>query len=319
MLTQEQAQGLNIQQHELEDAELQQAKAQKEVDRYYEAIQKASDAAKNGTPEQKEKIAWLLPQLVQWYNEAKNKRAYEEDRYRQAIGKINEYKALDAQQSAPAPKQTTKRRTISNPNNYFGGEWWTTLQDGTMISPDGATTVYPDWSISFWEVGGMSSIDDAIGWISTPEGPRYGWGIKTVIHPQEQYMTPITEWVGWISTAEGPKYVGINHPVKQGQEQYMTPITEWVGWISTAEGPKYVGINNTVKQGTQQYQTPISEWIGWGSTANWPAYLGWVRTVRKTSQGSGSSAPQLRWVDPNFVYTPWMRLRTWGNGTGTLN
>ena len=41
MLTQEQAQGLNIQQHELEDAELQQAKAQKEVDRYYEAIQKA--------------------------------------------------------------------------------------------------------------------------------------------------------------------------------------------------------------------------------------------------------------------------------------
>lgn len=115
MLTQEQARGLNIQQHELEDAELQQAKAQQNVDKYYDAIQKASEAAKNGTPEQKEKIAWLLPQLVQWYNDAKNKRAYEEDRYRQALNKINEYKDLDAAQQ-PVQWGWQRRRVITPPS-----------------------------------------------------------------------------------------------------------------------------------------------------------------------------------------------------------
>lgn len=115
MLTQEQAHGLNIQQHELEDAELQQAKAQKEMDRYYEAIKKATDAMETATPQQKEKITWLLPQLTQWYETAKNKRAYEEDRYRQATNKINEYRALDAAQQ-PVQWGWQRRRVVTPPN-----------------------------------------------------------------------------------------------------------------------------------------------------------------------------------------------------------
>ena len=291
MLTQEQANALNLEQHALEAAELRQMDAQKEIDKYEKLLTDIRDNINSYTPEQREKIADMLPRLTEGYNSAKDKRAKAEDDYCQRINKINEYKALDAQQTALAPQQT-RRRKVETPNNYFGGEWRSTLQDGTLISPDGMTIVYPDWSISIWEPG-MSSINDAIGRISTPEGPRYGWGIKTVIHPSTQ------------------------------QEQYMTPITEWIGWISTPEGPRYSwGIKTVVQEQPQQYQTPITEWIGWGSTVNWPAYLGWVRTVKETPQvvnsGSAVRAPQLKWVDPNFVYTPWMKLRTWGNGTGTL-
>lgn len=125
MLTQEQAQGLNIQQHELEDAELQQARAQQEMDRYYDAIKKANDAMQNGTAEQREKIAGLLPRLTEWYNNAKSKRTYEEDRFWVATNKINEYRALDAAQQ-PTQWGGQKRRTITPPEPTVndGGNWW---------------------------------------------------------------------------------------------------------------------------------------------------------------------------------------------------
>ena len=91
MLTQEQARGLNIQQHELEDAELQQAKAQQSVDKYYNAMKVAMDSYDTLSPEKQAKVKALLPELQKGYEDAKNKRAYEEDRYRQALNKINEY------------------------------------------------------------------------------------------------------------------------------------------------------------------------------------------------------------------------------------
>jgi hypothetical protein len=56
MLTQEQAWALNVEEHALEAAELRQSDAQKKMDRYYDAIKKASDAMKTATPEQREKI-----------------------------------------------------------------------------------------------------------------------------------------------------------------------------------------------------------------------------------------------------------------------
>lgn len=124
MLTQEQAQGLNIQQHELEDAELQQARAQQEMDRYYDAIKKANDAMQNGTAEQREKIAGLLPRLTEWYNNAKNKRAYEEDRFWVATNKINEYRALDAAQQ-PTQWGGQRRRTYVSSN-----------QNGARVIPE---------------------------------------------------------------------------------------------------------------------------------------------------------------------------------------
>ena len=56
MLTQEQARALNIEEHALEAAELRQTDAQKKMDKYYDAIKKATDAMKGATPEQRERI-----------------------------------------------------------------------------------------------------------------------------------------------------------------------------------------------------------------------------------------------------------------------
>lgn len=112
MLTEEQARGLNLEQHALEAAELRQADAQKKMDRYYDAIKKATDAMKNGTPEQREKIAWILPKLVQWYKDAERERSWAENDYWIRVNKINEYKALDTSEQPTATNAGQRRRTV---------------------------------------------------------------------------------------------------------------------------------------------------------------------------------------------------------------
>lgn len=93
--------------------------------------------------------------------------------------------------------------------------------------------------------------------------------------------------------------------------------------------------------GVEWWKSWIYDMVGWMSTKSWPK-MWYITSNIKPS----NNVPQLRWVDPDFVYTPWMSLRwvptrlwywtltpkgyagtnwrathqlkTWGNSTGTL-
>ena len=107
MLTQQQADDYNIWQHELEAIEIWQQLAQKKMNEYYSAIEKVSSMMANATPEMVQRVRAVLPKLVEGYNSAKLKLTWYEDRHQQALSKVNEYRALEAE-----PNSITKRRTI---------------------------------------------------------------------------------------------------------------------------------------------------------------------------------------------------------------
>lgn len=119
MLTQEQADAYNLVQHELEAIELWQIQAQKQMNEYYNAIQKVSNMMTDATPEMMQRVRTIIPKLVEWYNNAKLKLTSYEDRHQQALSKVNEYKALETQPIT----QTTKRRIVNNNNNNNNFDW----------------------------------------------------------------------------------------------------------------------------------------------------------------------------------------------------
>lgn len=154
MLTQEQARGLNIQQHELEDAELQQAKAQQSVDKYYNAMKVAMDSYDTLSPEKQAKVKELLPELQKGYEDAKNKRAYEEDRYWQALNKINEYKDLDTKQQAP--QWWGQRRRTYNVEKFQRPDIRLNLSEWIDKTP---VNYVPTWTVTdaaYWWQNGIA-------------------------------------------------------------------------------------------------------------------------------------------------------------------
>ena len=178
MLTQEQARALNIEEHALEAAELRQADAQKKMDRYYDAIKKATDAMKGATPEQRERITWLLPQLTQWYESAKLERATAEDSYWQHINNINEYKALDAaQQVTQWGGQRRRQIVVPEPEVVIesNGKWWPIITTPTFDElPENVKRMIrnqpwnPYGSISEWPwIGAWDYIKWARNWFTT--------------------------------------------------------------------------------------------------------------------------------------------------------
>lgn len=184
MLTQQQANDLNIQQHAMEAAEIAQSKAQKEMDRYYQAMQNATNQYNNLSPENQAKVTALLPEITNKYNQAKAARARAEDAYWQSLNKVNQYKALDAQQvSIQAPgKRRVVSRTINStvpnttvPNttvNGWGGSTWPEQQYEFYDNSDIAKKFfgndynnykistynwdyYKNWSVTIYPNGGV--------------------------------------------------------------------------------------------------------------------------------------------------------------------
>lgn len=180
MLTQQQADDLNIQLHAQEAAEVWLNNANKEIENITNTVRRMVEAMKTATPEQQARLRALAPQLLERYNNVKLQKQTYEDQYWNAISKINEYNALGQQQQTPT-RQTTKRRTITPP-----------------IIPTADPNKY------------MTPVTEWIGWISTPNWPRYGWWIQPIVDTKpQQYMTPVSEatlpW--WISTVNWPRYM----------------------------------------------------------------------------------------------------------------
>lgn len=116
----------------------------------YNQFQNVFTAYKNATPEKQALAATALDNALKAFEELKLNMYAAEDRIQQAQNRVNDYNEIIANQ---AVQQTTQSRPIVKrqyPNNYFWWEWWKN-ESWTLISPDGVTKVYPDWSISFWE------------------------------------------------------------------------------------------------------------------------------------------------------------------------
>lgn len=96
MLTEEQANELNLAQHSQELAEFLQSDAQKKVDNYLATIKSVADNYNKLSPESKAKMKEIIPKLQEWYRNAVNERAAAEDRYWRAQAVINNYKEIDA-------------------------------------------------------------------------------------------------------------------------------------------------------------------------------------------------------------------------------
>ena len=110
MLTQEQANDYNIALHELEAIETGQQIAQNKMNEYYSAIEKVSSIMTDATPEMIQRARTILPKLVEGYNAAKLKLTSYEDRHQQALSKVNEYRALEAE---PVSRPITRRRVVT--------------------------------------------------------------------------------------------------------------------------------------------------------------------------------------------------------------
>lgn len=308
MLTQEQADDLNLQLHKQEAAEIGLDKINQDLEKYTDMIRRVADMMKTATPEQKERIRSVAPRLLEEYNNLKLKKSTYEDSYREATSKINEYNTLNAQQSQVANQ--TKGRTINTNNfdwnsrwnnEYKNGwwidtTWWTTLPNGTKVSPDGRTTVSPDWQVAMWvwieqTLPYSNWVNAMMNWwetiispdkrgIITPDWQVYMWVWIEQTFPYTYWVnammnntnknvltSPYTNWVNAMmnkNTITSPYTNWVNAALNRN----YTPVSEatlpW--WISTANWPRYV---------SNKYQTPVSEatlpW--WVSTVNWPRYM----------------------------------------------
>ena len=96
MLTEEQAQQLNLNQHALEAAEIGYNKASAELNRYDELLNWIKNNYSTYTPEQKEKLSAMMPEVTAKYNELKAKKEqYFMDQY-EAKQQIDYYNNLSA-------------------------------------------------------------------------------------------------------------------------------------------------------------------------------------------------------------------------------
>ena len=252
MLTQEQADDLNLQLHAQEAAEIWLAQVNKELDGYYAALEKVSEVMQTATPEMMDRIRKVMPRLIEWYNNAKLKKSTYEDSYLQATNKINEYNILKAQQTSVAtqPKRRVVKQGVDTTLPYgnwvealmdnTGGintQWWTKLQDGTLLSPDWKTTVSPNWQVSI-RVGIEQTLpysnwvnalmDNAGGintqwWTKLQDGTLLSPDWKATVSPSWQ----VSMWVGieqtlpysnWINALYSNRKAGQTTPT-------FTPIT----------------------------------------------------------------------------------------------
>lgn len=216
MLTQEQADDLNLQLHKQEAAEIGLDKINQDLNKYTDMIRRVADMMKTATSEQKERIRSVAPRLLEEYNNLKLKKSTYEDSYREATSKINEYNILNAQQ--PQVTNQTKRRTVNTNNfdwnNRWNNEykngwwidttWWTTLPDGTKVSPDGRTRQVAMWvwveqtfPYTYWVNAMMNK--------NTIVSPYTNWANAAL----NRNYTPVSEttlpW--WVSTVNWPRYM----------------------------------------------------------------------------------------------------------------
>lgn len=111
MLTQDQERQLRIAENQLEQTSLMYNDAQKKLDSYANTLNQISANYNNYTPEQKAKIAALLPEVSQKYNDLKAKKEqYFMSQY-EARQQIDYYNRLNAQQVAPTNLGTRRRVT----------------------------------------------------------------------------------------------------------------------------------------------------------------------------------------------------------------
>ena len=174
MLTQEQARALNVEQHALEAAELRQMDAQKKIDNYTDMLNKVREQADSYTPEQKAKIAELMPQISEWYENAKAERAQAEDSYWQHLNKINEYRALDAAQQAQPTQGWGQRRRTYNVEKYQRPKIRLNLSEWRDKTP---VNYVPTWTAT----------DAAYGW----QNGIASWMWNNLVYP---YLTA-SSWI----------------------------------------------------------------------------------------------------------------------------
>lgn len=205
MLTQEQANQLNIQQHALEAAQVWYNQTQEKINRYDAMLWEIRDNYSSYSPEQKARISSLMWEISAEYQALKKQRQdYSLAQY-EAQQQIWYYNQLNAQQ--PAPQGGQRRRVINTgptpeiivpettivpepiietPVKWqFWGEGWIN-NNWTLISPDWGTRVYQDWSISFWEVNtapsnyGYYDMYAQMKWTWTPSvdiAKRFRWNL----------------------------------------------------------------------------------------------------------------------------------------------
>lgn len=112
MLTQEQADDLNLQLHKKEAAEVWINMINKEIESINNLVKEASKRYVTATPEWKERFKTIIPQVLERYNSLKLKKSTYEDSYRDAAGKVDEYEKMQAQ-----PTPTVTRRRIVDGND----------------------------------------------------------------------------------------------------------------------------------------------------------------------------------------------------------
>lgn len=128
----------------------------------YNNYMTAFESYANATPEVRAKLEWTMQKALADFNDLKLSMYAAEDRIAQAQNRVN---AL-AEVQPVVPQAWNRRRQVVVPETVIEpapiqevvvpawGFWWDgwVNNNGTLVSPDWATKVYPDWSISFWEV-----------------------------------------------------------------------------------------------------------------------------------------------------------------------
>lgn len=172
MLTQQQADDYNLALHELESIEIWQQLAQKKMNEYYSAIEKVSSMMADATPEMMQRVRTVLPKLVEGYNAAKLKLTWYDDRHQQALSRVNEYKALEAQQTA---QPTVKRRVVNNNNNNNNFDWnarWNNEyknNEQPVVTPTPEVTVPEGWVVQKdWTITSPDMTSISVNWVTYP-------------------------------------------------------------------------------------------------------------------------------------------------------
>ena len=154
MPTQEEINAANV---ELQIANDNYAALANKYNNYMAAFKGYADAS----PETKAKLQGTMERALADFDQLKLNMYAAEDRIAQAQNRVNSY--ADIQPVVVTPAWGQRRRQVVVPETVIEptptqevivpawGFWWDgwVNNNGTLISPDWATKVYPDWSISF--------------------------------------------------------------------------------------------------------------------------------------------------------------------------